>query len=83
MSNDSKRAEGAAEEIGGKIKGGVGKLIGNDRMNAEGTARWTMGIRGKTRTRYEAPRASHCFAVAASSIWPMPSRSPNGYEAIR
>ena len=39
MSNDSKRAEGAAEEIGGKIKGGVGKLIGNDRMQAEGKAK--------------------------------------------
>src|SRR6187455_2388987 len=39
MSNDSKRAEGAAEEIGGKIKGGVGKLIGNERMEAEGKAK--------------------------------------------
>jgi len=36
MSNASKRAEGAAEEIGGKVKGAVGKLIGNERMQAEG-----------------------------------------------
>ena len=34
MSNNGKRAEGAAEELGGKIKGSVGKLIGNDRMQA-------------------------------------------------
>lgn len=36
MSNASKRGEGAAEELGGKIKKGVGKLIGNDQMVAEG-----------------------------------------------
>jgi uncharacterized protein YjbJ (UPF0337 family) len=39
MSNDSKRVEGAAEEIGGKIKGGIGNVIGSDRLRAEGKAR--------------------------------------------
>src|SRR3954469_5666528 len=39
MSNASKRAEGAAEELGGKIKGTVGKMIGNEQMEAEGKAR--------------------------------------------
>lgn len=38
MNNASKRAAGAVEELGGKIKGAVGKLIGNDRMQAGGKA---------------------------------------------
>jgi uncharacterized protein YjbJ (UPF0337 family) len=38
MSNTSKRIEGAAEELGGKIKGAVGHLIGNEQMEAEGKA---------------------------------------------
>jgi hypothetical protein len=32
--NEQKRAEGAAEEIGGKIKQGIGKVIGNEQMQA-------------------------------------------------
>jgi uncharacterized protein YjbJ (UPF0337 family) len=43
MSNESKRAEGAAEEIGGKIKKGFGKLIGNDQMEAEGIVKEKKG----------------------------------------
>ena len=39
MSNESKRAEGVAEEIGGKIKKGIGSLIGNDQMHAEGVVK--------------------------------------------
>lgn len=38
MSNTSTRNEGKGEEIGGKIKAGVGKLIGNEQMEAEGKA---------------------------------------------
>src|SRR5689334_5077417 len=38
MSNASKRAAGAVEELGGKIKGAVGRLVGNDRMQAAGKA---------------------------------------------
>jgi uncharacterized protein YjbJ (UPF0337 family) len=36
MSNAGNRSEGKAEELGGKLKGGVGKLIGNEQMEAEG-----------------------------------------------
>jgi len=39
MRNESKRVAGAAEEIGGKIKGGVGKLTGNKQMQVAGKAR--------------------------------------------
>ena len=38
MRNASKRVSGAAEELGGKIKGGAGKLIGNKQMQASGKA---------------------------------------------
>jgi len=43
MSNASKRDEGAASELGGKIQEGVGKLIGNERIEAEGKARKLKG----------------------------------------
>jgi uncharacterized protein YjbJ (UPF0337 family) len=36
MSNTSKRIAGAAEQVGGTIKKGVGSLIGNPQMEAEG-----------------------------------------------
>jgi uncharacterized protein YjbJ (UPF0337 family) len=44
--NTNKRVEGAAEELGGKIKGEVGKMIGNKRMQVSGKARELEG-RGK------------------------------------
>jgi uncharacterized protein YjbJ (UPF0337 family) len=53
MSNESKRAEGAAEEIGGKIKKGLGKLIGNDQMQAEGIVKEKKG-----EAKQEAAKAS-------------------------
>jgi uncharacterized protein YjbJ (UPF0337 family) len=43
MSNESKRAEGKAEEIGGKIKKGIGKIIGNEQMEAEGIVKEKKG----------------------------------------
>jgi len=43
MSNASKRSEGAAEKLGGKVKGAVGKLIGNEQMEAEGKAKELKG----------------------------------------
>lgn len=43
MSNASKRAEGGAEELGGKIKAGVGRAIGNEQMEAEGEAKALKG----------------------------------------
>jgi len=36
MGTHSKRVEGAAEELGGKLKGKFGKLIGNEQMQVEG-----------------------------------------------
>lgn len=35
-SNTKKRIQGAAQELGGKIKKGVGALLGNERMEADG-----------------------------------------------
>ena len=43
MSNASKRADGAVEELGGKIKQTVGAVIGNDKMEAEGHAKKVEG----------------------------------------
>src|SRR5689334_1567956 len=43
MSNASKRSEGAAEKLGGKLKGAVGKVIGNERMQAEGRLKEVKG----------------------------------------
>ena len=43
MSNTSKRIEGAAEQVGGTIKKGVGNLIGNEQMEAEGKAKELKG----------------------------------------
>jgi uncharacterized protein YjbJ (UPF0337 family) len=53
MSNESKRAEGAAEEIGGKIKKGIGKLVGSDQMEAEGIVKEKKG-----EAKQEAAKAS-------------------------
>ena len=39
MRNEIKRVEGAAEVLGGKIKGEAGKLIGNKQMQVMGKAR--------------------------------------------
>jgi uncharacterized protein YjbJ (UPF0337 family) len=43
MSNTSKRGEGTAEKLGGKIKRSIGKLIGNEQMEAEGRAKELKG----------------------------------------
>ena len=53
MSNKSKRAEGAAEQLGGKIKKGVGKVIGNEQMEAEGIVKEKKG-----EAKQEAAKAS-------------------------
>jgi uncharacterized protein YjbJ (UPF0337 family) len=43
MGNASNRSEGVAEQIGGKIKQGVGKVIGNEQMQVEGKAKELKG----------------------------------------
>ena len=44
MSNAGNRSEGKAEEIGGKIKGTIGKVIGNEQMEAEGKLKEVKGV---------------------------------------
>jgi uncharacterized protein YjbJ (UPF0337 family) len=53
MSNVVKRGEGAAGELVGKIKGQVGKLIGNEQMEAEGKVKELKG-----QTKQAAAKAS-------------------------
>jgi uncharacterized protein YjbJ (UPF0337 family) len=43
MNNASKRSEGAAEKLGGKIKRGIGKLIDNEQMEAKGAKKELRG----------------------------------------
>ncbi len=43
MGNAADRGEGAAEELGGKIKKTVGSVIGNEQMEAEGKAKELQG----------------------------------------
>jgi len=43
MSNQSQRSEGVAEKLGGKIKKSIGRVVGNDRMEAEGRAKEIKG----------------------------------------
>jgi uncharacterized protein YjbJ (UPF0337 family) len=44
MGSASKRGEGAVEELGGKIKAGIGKAIGNEQMELEGRAKQMKGV---------------------------------------
>jgi len=43
MKNASKRARGTAKELHGKVKRAVGKLVGSERLEAEGRARELAG----------------------------------------
>lgn len=43
MTTSTKRVEGAAEVLGGKIRGGFGKLIGDKQMQAVGKAHVIVG----------------------------------------
>ncbi|CAN5563220.1 hypothetical protein BH11MYX1_BH11MYX1_54120 [soil metagenome] len=43
MSNQGKRLEGAADELVGKVKAGIGSVIGNEQMQAEGRAKELQG----------------------------------------
>ena len=44
MSNESQKGEGVAQQIGGKIKAGIGKIVGDDVMQAEGEAKHAEGV---------------------------------------
>jgi uncharacterized protein YjbJ (UPF0337 family) len=67
MSNASKRSEGAAEETGGKIKEVVGKVIGSERMEAEGRARKLEGA-AKKESAKAAERATGKAQEAVGAI---------------
>lgn len=43
MGSIAKRGEGIAEQVGGKIKEGVGKVTGSEQMQAEGAAQEAKG----------------------------------------
>lgn len=43
MSNETTRVEGNVEKLGGKIKQGFGKLVGNERLQAEGLSKQFTG----------------------------------------
>lgn len=43
MGNQDRKEEGKLEQIGGKIKGAVGGILGNERMQAEGDAQRLRG----------------------------------------
>jgi uncharacterized protein YjbJ (UPF0337 family) len=67
MSNASKRSEGAVEKLGGKIKGGLGKLVGSDRMQAEGAAKEALG-RAKEQDAKAAERGKGKVEEATGAI---------------
>ncbi|HET9930163.1 MAG TPA: CsbD family protein [Polyangiaceae bacterium] len=67
MSNASKRSEGAAEETGGKIKEVVGKVVGSERMEAEGRARKLEG-QAKQESAKAAERATGKAQQAVGAI---------------
>jgi uncharacterized protein YjbJ (UPF0337 family) len=67
MSNASMRNEGKGEEIGGKIKAGVGKLIGNEQMEAEGRAKELKG-KAKQETAKSAERTKGKVQEAVGAV---------------
>jgi len=44
--NQVERSQGKAEQLGGKLKKGIGRVLGNERMQAEGLAK---ELKGKAR----------------------------------
>ncbi|WP_437861812.1 CsbD family protein [Sorangium sp. So ce363] len=67
MSNASDRNEGAAEEMGGKIKKGLGQLLGDEQMEAEGRAKELRGKVQKEDAKAE-ERAKGAVEEAAGAI---------------
>ncbi|HEX5660351.1 MAG TPA: CsbD family protein [Polyangiales bacterium] len=67
MSNASKRVEGAAEELGGKIKSTIGKAIGNEQMQAEGEAKALKG-EAKQEAAKAAERGKGAVEEAVGSV---------------
>jgi uncharacterized protein YjbJ (UPF0337 family) len=63
MSNTSKRIEGAAEELGGRVKSTVGALLGNEQMQAEGHAQAAKG-----KLKQEAAKAAERVTGAVEEV---------------
>lgn len=53
MTTDNERTKGKGEELTGKVKQGVGKLIGDEKMEAEGVVE-----KRKGQTRQESAKAA-------------------------
>jgi uncharacterized protein YjbJ (UPF0337 family) len=74
MSNASKRAEGAAEELGGRVKQAAGKVIGNKELEARGTAKIVEGeakqeaAKAAERTKGTAEKAVGAVKNAAGAV---------------
>jgi uncharacterized protein YjbJ (UPF0337 family) len=63
MSSQSKRIEGVANQLGGRVKSTVGGLLGNDRLKAEGTATELLG-----QLQVEAAKAAERFLGKAEEV---------------
>lgn len=74
MSNASKRAEGTAEELGGRVQRAAGKVIGNKEMEARGNARIVEGeakqevAKGAERAKGTAEKAVGAVKNAAGAV---------------
>jgi uncharacterized protein YjbJ (UPF0337 family) len=67
VSNAANRANGATKEVGGKIKAGVGKLLGDDKMQAEGEAKALEGKAQKEAAK-SAERAKGTVEEAVGAV---------------
>jgi len=65
--NARKRNEGAAEKLGGKIRRGIGKLLDNEQMEAEGALEETRG-RDKEESAKSAERAKGRVEQAVGTV---------------
>ena len=65
--NARKRNEGAAEKLGGKIRRGIGKLLDNEQMEAEGALKETRG-RDKEESAKSAERAKGRVEQAVGAV---------------
>lgn len=63
MGSQGNRMEGVAEQIGGKIKQGIGKVLGNEQMQAEGKAKEMKG-----EAREESAKASERAKGAVEEV---------------
>jgi uncharacterized protein YjbJ (UPF0337 family) len=67
MGSATNRGEGVAEQIGGKIKNGIGKVIGNEQMQAEGKAKELKG-EAREESAKASERTKGAFEEATGAI---------------